>query len=421
VRDSQSRRFLGDVEELIELHAKWRGAATLNLIASQNVMSSVVRNVLSSDLADRRTAGEIGRRMHSGSRYIDELELLALDQFRRAYAAEYVEYRALSCFQANLIAMYSLTGPSDTIMVTAGRFGGDISVRQEGPAGFRGMRVEELPFDPVTWNVDLGRFRTDARRLRPRLVIVGTSMPLFPYPLNEMRQVTDELGAILMLDGAHLLGPIASGLFPQPLATGAHLFTGSTQKTLGAPVGALTLTSDAGIFQKIQETTSRFVSSYHNPVAIATALAIAELEGPARDLGEHTVRNARALGGALQDLGFEMAGKERSYSQGQQVIIRFQQADERDDAFKRLEAANIFLTRTGAPDFPLLRVGVAEVTRYGMGEREMDTIASLVARAVLRRESSDPIARDVAALRSTFSELRYGFDQAAGERSRALV
>jgi glycine hydroxymethyltransferase len=407
---ADSTRLLSLAREILRMeraHRQWRERHTLNLIASHSVMSVPVRRLLSSSFADRRTSGRLGVRWHGGGEYIDEMERSALAIIRESFDADCVEYRAITCSQANQVAIAGLVTPHGRMIAPGRHIGGDPSVRGH-PLTSQTKDIYDLPFDISRWNVDLEALRRLALAKRPELIVVGTSMPLFPYPLGEVRSIADEVDARVMVDGAHLLGFIPGGQIPSPLMSGAHVLTGSTQKTLGAPIGGLLLTNDQEIYGRAAEAVDRLVASYHIPVLAATAVAIAELAGPGRDFAQTVVQNAQALGATLAGSGLRAISVDGCYSRTHQVLIQFETLQELDRAFTRLSAAGVLATPTGAGVLPILRFGVTEITRLGMKAEDMAGVGETVARIVLDYETPDRARERVTSLVEG-REIQYGF------------
>jgi len=344
---------------------------------------------------------------------LDEIETLATRIFKTVYGARHVEYRPLSCAIANLIAIFALTEHGDRALAMPRRYGGDPSTRENGPPKFRGLELRDVPFDEEVWNVDLDGLQREVASFQPKLLIIGTSMPLFPYPLREIRRIADSVGAHVLYDGAHLLGLIACGEFQDPLKEGADAVTTSTQKTIPGPVGGLLLCNDDGLYQRIRSVSDYVLGSYHNAVVAAVALALLELKGPGRLLGSRIIANARALGRGLDEAGFDVIGRRHGYSRSHETLVRFASPEARDDAFRRLEASNLIVTRMGAPQPAILRLGTSEVTRYGMGPAEMVEIARLFRRAVLDREDGDVVRTATIALARAHSTVRYTLAETA--------
>jgi glycine hydroxymethyltransferase len=144
-----------------------------------------VRKLLSAEIGTRAAEGHIGRvnRWFAGTQYIDEVESLCVELLKRAFRCRYVDQRLMGSMLGNMAVYHALTEPGDTIMAAPQPFGGYSSNRLDGPAGMRGLRIVDVPFDPLELDVDLASFTQLARREKPKLVAMGKSMTLFPLGL----------------------------------------------------------------------------------------------------------------------------------------------------------------------------------------------------------------------------------------------
>ena len=213
-------------------HDAWRGTC-VNLLSSDNVMSRKARHLLDSDLATRVAEGLPGAQDYPTQplcAYADELEAILIVLARNMYHAPYVEWRPLSICLANGLAIWALTSPGDQIMVQADEGGGgNFGYQAAGLPAVRGLETAAMPMDDL-FNIDLGRLRDTALRTRPKLLVVGGSSILFPYPLAELREIADEVNAKIIYDAAHVGLLIAAGMFQDALAEGADVVTVGTNK-----------------------------------------------------------------------------------------------------------------------------------------------------------------------------------------------
>src|SRR2546429_4573786 len=192
---------------------EWRGKRCLNLLAPEAPTSPTVRALLSAEVGTRAAEGHIGpvNRWFAGTRYIDEIEALCVELLKKAFRARYADHRLVASMIGNMAVYTALTEPGDVIMSLPQPFGGHSSNRSDGPAGVRGLKIVDIPFDPVELVVDLDLFRKRAPLVRPRLVALGASMTLFPFPLKAINDIVAEWGGRIFFDGAHQLGLIAGG------------------------------------------------------------------------------------------------------------------------------------------------------------------------------------------------------------------
>jgi glycine hydroxymethyltransferase len=183
----------------VKRNEQWRGAQCINLLAPEAPTSPAVRALLAAEVGIRAAEGHIGtvNRWFAGTRYIDEIEALCVELLKRVFRARYADHRLVASMLGNLTAYTALTAPGDVIMSIAQPFGGHSSNRMDGPAGVRGLNIVDVPMDPTDLVVDLEVFRKTAPLVRPKLVALGASLTLFPFPLQEMSAIVAEWGGKL--------------------------------------------------------------------------------------------------------------------------------------------------------------------------------------------------------------------------------
>jgi glycine hydroxymethyltransferase len=224
-----------------------------------------------------------------------------------------------------------------------------------------------------------------------------------------------------MYDGAHVLGLIAGGVFQDPLREGADVMTGSSHKTFPGPQGGFLLSSDEDPSFHKKLNNSMFpgvVSSYHLHHVAGKVVALAEFEAFGSSYAQDIVRNAQAFAQALAAEGFDVLAESRGYTASHQVLTRHGEIDSGAGASAAalLEEAGIITNMNMLPGDSKamtpsgLRLGVQELTRVGMGPREMEEVASLYARALLKGEDVQAIKNDVHHLKSDFQHVQYCFD-----------
>ena len=403
----------------VKQHNEWRGQAFINLHAGKNVMSRKSRELLASPgLVDNAVSGAIGRRNAMGTRFIDGIEYLTVSLLRKLFRAQYIEYRPTSGNLANGIALCALTKPGDTIMVVPQKIYGHYSWHDKGYPRHIGLRVEEIPFLEDGLTVDMKAFEKRAMKLRPTLIIVGTFITLFPTPLAEIRQLADSLGAKVMYDGPHVMGLIAGHQFQDPLTEGAHILTGSTQKTLPGPIGGILACNDRDIAEKVFSVTDGLLSNYGNNRVAAMAMTSAEMLCYGRQYTATIVENAQVLAESLDSQGFHVIGKAHGYTASHQVIIDATSWGGGREAAALLEKVNIICTHfalsSDLPDSPEnrngVRLGVSAVTRLGMGKDEMIQISHLMRETLQNPENTIEIQQKIKDLAARFYSVQYSFD-----------
>ena len=399
----------------------WRGQQCINLLAPEAPTSPAVRALLSSEVGTRAAEGHIGKvnRWFAGTQYIDEIEALCVELLKQAFRARYADHRLVASMIGNLAVYTALTEPGDVIMSIAQPFGGHSSNRSDGPAGVRGLKIVDVPMDPDELVVDMDVFRRMAPLVRPKLVALGASMTLFPFPLREMSETVAEWGGKIFFDGAHQIGLIAGGQFQDPLREGAVVLTGSAGKTFSGPQSGIIVWDDPELTQPITQAIFPVLAATHqvNRVA-ALAVAAAEMIEYGQTYMAQIVRNAQALGAALEERGIPVLGAHKGYTRTHQVIADVRGFGGGLDVAHLLARANIVTNKNLLPgdtpedwDRPSgLRMGTIEVTRYGMREAEMDLIADFMARVLVEKQSPDLVMEDVIEFREGYQTLFYDFD-----------
>lgn len=400
---------------------EWRGKRCLNLLAPEAPTSPTVRALLSAEVGIRAAEGHIGaaNRWFAGTRYIDEVESLCVELLKQVFQARYADHRLVASMIGNLAVYTALTQPGDVIMSVAQPAGGHSSNRADGPAGIRGLKIVDVPFDPLELEVDLDLFRKVAPLVRPRLIALGTSMTLFPFPVRAMQEMIADWGGRIFFDGAHQLGLIAGHQYQDPLREGAAVLTGSAGKTFSGPQSGIIVWDDPNLTVALTQAIFPMLAATHqvNRVA-ALAVSAAEMLAFGDVYMAQIVRNAQALGAALAQRGIPMLGAHKGYTRTQQVIADVRSFGRGMAVAQRLAHANIITNKNLIPadrvedwDQPGgLRVGTIEVTRLGMREAEMEQIADFMARVVVAQERPAEVAQDVIAFRQNYQTLYYCLD-----------
>ena len=410
-----------EVAAAVERNAQWRGRECVNLLAPEAPTSPGVRALLASEIGTRAAEGHIGplNRWFTGTRHIDEVEALCVELLKKLFGARYADHRMCASMIGNAVVYTALTKPGDVIMSIAQPVGGHSSNRPDGPAGQHGLKIVDVPMDPVDLVVDIDTFRKAAPLVRPKLVALGLSMALFPFPLKEMKEVMDEWGGRLFFDGAHQLGLVACGQYQDPLREGAGIMTGSAGKTFSGPQSGIIVWDDPAITRAITNAVFPVWAATHqvNRVA-ALALATAELLQFGEAYMAQIVKNAQALGRALQERGLSMLAAHKGFTTTHQVIADVRAFGGGYDVARLLERANIIVNKNLIPadkpeDWEMpggIRIGTIEVTRLGMKETEMEAIAGFIAKVVLEKKEPESLGRDVIDFRAPFQTVHYCFE-----------
>lgn len=370
-----------------------------------------------------------GERVYAGCNYIDAVESITMELAKELFRAEFVDVRPVSGVCANLISYTAFTEPGDTIMALSIPNGGHISYgRKEigGTAGsVRGLRVEYLPFNADEMNIDVDETKKKVEQLikegrKPRMVVFGASVFLFPHPVKELSEFLHERDIIVMYDGAHVLGLIAGKNFQDPLREGADIITGSTHKTLPGPQGGIIITWERYSEHIKRATFPGNVSNHHLHHVAGKGVAFAEMLAFGEEYARNIIINAKKLAESLNEHGITVLGEKNGFTRSHQVLIDVTKFGDGGTLEKELEKANILVNRNLIPSDVKakrnymhpggIRMGVQEVTRLGMGASEMVEIAKLIADVIVYKRDPKIVARDVAELRKPFTKVKYAFE-----------
>jgi glycine hydroxymethyltransferase len=407
----------------------WRGKQCINLLAPEAPTSPTVRALLSSEIGIRAAEGHIGavNRWFAGTGNIDEVEALCVELLKKAFRCNYAEHRLTAGMTGNMAVYAAMTEPGDVIMSIAQPVGGHSSNRADGPAGVRGLRIVDVPFDGDELVVDIDAFRTVARHVQPKIVALGLTMALFPQPVAEIAECIGEWGGKVYFDGAHQLGLIAGGQYQDPLNEGAAVMTGSAGKTFSGPQSGIMVWDDPELTVALTDAVFPVLAATHqvNRVA-ALAVSAAEMIAYGELYMARIVENSRALGAALERRGIPMLAAHKGYSASHQVIADVRSFGGGLDVAQRLARANVITNKNLIPaDRPEdwdrpggLRLGLIEVTRLGMGPDHMETIAGFIARILVDGEDGAAVGGDATDFRAPFDTVYYCMDNGLPPRGR---
>ena len=423
-----------DIEDIIAQQNTWRQTQTINLIASENTPSAAVRRVQNSDFMGRYAEGHPNEgdhvnRYYQGTRYIDEIERMAHDEIIELFHARQADVRPISGNAANTSIALGLLRGGDTIVANSTDAGGHIS---HGPVGVFGRRIQSrgqslklgvansvhlhyLPLTADHYHVDAQKTIELIDKESPQLVVMGKSLFLFPEPVTEVAAFCKTKDIPLLYDGAHVLGLIAGGQFQSPLQEGATWMTGSTHKTFPGPQRGVILGNlDAEGEKKYWPAADRGVfpgssSNHHLNTLPALVVATREMKQYGSEYAAQIVRNAQALGRSLDVLGTAVEARDFGYTRSHMIAVNVAQAGGGVEVAKRLETNDIIVNYNMVPgdtdprNPSGLRIGVPEMTRFGMDERAMGELAQLIHDAI----HGENVKAQVNALRSRYVEMKY--------------
>ena len=392
------------------------------MIASENIVSPMVQKIVSSDLHGRYAEGLPGKRYYQGCGGFDTIESIGIDLAKKVFNAPFANIQSTSGTVSNIGALKALAKPGDKITAVSTADGGHISHARMGAVGLRDLNLSTYPWNEERMEPDIDGACNLIRDIEPKVALIGQSVFLFPTPLTEIADAAHEVGAKVMYDGAHVLGLIAGGVFPDPLKEGADVMTGSSHKTFPGPQGGFLLSSseDEKFHRKLNNSIFPGVcSSYHLHHVAGKVVALAEFEEYGQAYAQDTVANAKAFASALASEGFDVLAESRGYTATHQVLTRHGDLDSGADAkaARLLEDAGIITNMNMLPGDTKaltpsgLRLGVQELTRVGMDQTQMEEVAALYARVLIKGEDTQSVKKDVKQLKSQFQTIRYCFNE----------
>lgn len=409
--------YLEKILSIVEKQNSWRRYQCLNMVASENVMSPLAERLYVSDFMGRYNEHN-GESHYQGTKYAMEIEYVVKEIFQKRFNTPYVELRPLSGGIANLIVMRSLTKIGDVIVSPKLTAGAHVSHTKYGVAGILGLAEVPMYFDPQDMVVDVDKTIELINSIKPKLVIFGRSVFIFPEPVKEIRDAVDPKIKIIY-DAAHVFGLIWGGKFQKPLLEGADIITTSTHKTFPGPQGGAIIARkdlDEALWRKIERVTfPGVVYNHHMHRFPALGITALEMNEYGEAYASQVIRNAKALAEELYSLGFKVLCPHKGFTESHQVLMDVREIGGGRIVAKKLEESNIIVTKVALPwdsdkdathNPSGIRIGVQELTRWGMKESEMRYIAELFHK-VLHEDKN--VKEEVTEFRKEFREIKYCF------------
>ncbi len=361
---------------------------TLELIASENIVSRAVMEAQGSVMTNKYAEGYPGRRYYGGCEHVDKVEVLAQERARQIFGVKHVNVQPHSGSQANMAVYMAVLKPGDTIMGMDLSHGGHLT--HGSPVNFSGRLYNVVAYGVREDNerIDYDVMQKMAEIHRPKMIIGGASAYERQIDFARMRQIADSVGALLMVDMAHYAGLIAAGVYPSPVGH-AHVITTTTHKTLRGPRGGMILTDDDELAKKLNSRI--FPGIQGGPlmhVIAAKAVAFGEaLSDAYREDQKQVVANARALADTLGEGGLRIVSGGTDCHMFR-VDLRPQGLTGKV-AEAALEAAGITVNKNTIPFDPEspfvtsgIRIGTSVITSRGMKEAEARLIGEMILRVL---------------------------------------
>jgi len=348
------------IKELIRKHEQYK-LSGINLLASENRLSSSASAALASDLA-----GRYGNELYGGSRYAIEIYEETERAAKKLFGAKHVFIDPISGNICDLAVIFSFTKAGNKIAGIPKEGGGY-------PFGFKKFEREFYPLPVKDYVIDKSKLKEN---IFP-LTLIASSTILFPHPLRELRE---KIKGVIAYDASHVLGLIAGGKFQQPLKEGADVMIGSTHKSFPGPQGGIVLANDDEIAEKISlylkfdyEGGIALIDNPHLHRIASLGIVIEEMIKNGKRYAEQIVKNARALAKNLNDY-LPIKFQEKNFTESHQILIDLP-GERIKKIFKDLEKNHIFIDSFG-------RIGVAEATYMGMDEGDMEEISHFIKDAI---------------------------------------
>jgi glycine hydroxymethyltransferase len=402
--------------ELINNQDVWRDKC-INLIASENVQSKKVRAFAGSDFTHRYAEGHPGERYYKGTNYIDQIENDLKLNLKNIFKCEHTEVRPISGTNSNEAIFSKFVNKEDIVMANSTPGGGHISHHRLGSLGKFTKNIIDFPLTADGYHLDVEKTKNLINQIKPKLIVLGKSLFLFPEPIAELYDVCEQNKTKIIYDGAHVLGLIAGKRFQDPLGDGALMVSASTHKTyFGSQRGLILSNMDNESWRKVDRGAFPGSSSNHHLGTLAQmALSTLEFMEFGEDYADQIIKNAKHLAVYLENEGFMVEGKEFGYTESHQVAVNVKEYGGGSMISTLLEQNDIILNMNMLPHEPLrnhnnpegLRIGVAEMTRFGMNEPEMEKIAGLIKEIVIDKKN---VKDEVNKLRAGYQEVKYSFD-----------
>lgn len=387
------------VFELIEKEHK-RQMHGIELIASENFVSEDVMKVQGSILTNKYAEGYPGKRYYGGCEFVDQLEQLAIDRAKELYGAVYANVQPHSGSSANLAVYRAFLQPGDKVLGMDLSQGGHLT--HGSPVNFSGQSYEMYAYgvDPETECIDYEAMEKTAREVKPKMIIAGASAYSRIIDFERFVKIAQEVGAIFMVDMAHIAGLVAAGLHPNPLPY-ADVVTTTTHKTLRGPRGGMILTAKEEYAKKINS--AIFPGIQGGPlehVIAAKAVAFGEALQPSfKEYQAQIIKNAQAMADV-----FNQSEKVRVLTGGTDNHVMLLDLTGMDISGKwaqeRLEEVAITVNKNSIPNDQKsfvetsgIRVGTPAITTRGVKEDQAREIAEIILKALQADEAELPALR----------------------------
>lgn len=360
-----------------------RQQRNLELIASENIVSPAVMAAMGSVLTNKYAEGYPAKRYYGGCEYVDVVENIAIERAKKLFGAQFANVQPHSGAQANTAVYFALLQPGDTVMGMSLAHGGHLT--HGSPVNISGKYYNFVSYglgDDET--IDYDKVEAMAKENKPKLIVAGASAYPRVIDFPRLAEIAHSVGALLMVDMAHIAGLVAAGVHPSPVPY-ADITTTTTHKTLRGPRGGLILTNNEELAKQINK--AIFPGTQGGPlmhVIAAKAVCFGEALKPEfKEYGKNIVANAQALAKGLLDRGFDLVS---GGTDNHLMLVDLRPFGLTGKEFEhRLDEVQITVNKNAIPNDPEkpfvtsgIRVGTPAVTTRGLDTGDMEQIAEFM-------------------------------------------
>lgn len=366
----------------------------IELIASENIVSKAVMAAMGSPLTNKYAEGYPGKRYYGGCEYVDVVEELAIARAKELFGCEYANVQPHSGAQANMAAFFAIMEPGDTFMGMNLAHGGHLT--HGSPVNLSGKYFNVVPYGVNDDGfIDYEEVLRIAKECQPKLIVAGASAYARAIDFKRFREIADEVGAVLMVDMAHIAGLVAAGQHMSPIPY-AHVTTTTTHKTLRGPRGGMILSSNE-VNEKYNFNKAVFPGIQGGPlmhVIAAKAVCLKEaLSDEYKAYQAQVVKNASTLASALTERGFKIVS---GGTDNHLMLVDLQNLElTGKEVEKLLDSVHITANKNTVPNDPKspfvtsgIRLGTPAITTRGAKEEDMIVIADAIKAAVIDKDET---------------------------------
>ena len=370
----------------------------IELIASENIVSKAVMAAMGSPLTNKYAEGYPGKRYYGGCEYVDVVEDLARERAKKLFGCEYVNVQPHSGAQANMAVFFAILQPGDTFMGMNLAHGGHLT--HGSPVNMSGKYFNVVPYGVNDDGfIDYDEVLRIAKECKPKMIVAGASAYARAIDFKRFREIADEVGAVLMVDMAHIAGLVAAGLHESPIPY-AHVTTTTTHKTLRGPRGGMILSSNE-VNEKYNFNKAVFPGIQGGPlmhVIAGKAVCLKEaLTDEYKEYQKQVVKNAACLAQALTERGFKIVS---GGTDNHLMLVDLQNLDLTvKEVEKLLDSVHITANKNTVPNDPKspfvtsgIRLGTPAITTRGAKEDDMIVIADAIKAAVIDKDNDKAMA-----------------------------